>query len=67
MPPIPALKRRAILECPYGTNRPSTVTRTVDMPISMLRQKLGEDSRHPALLVTVHGVGYMMTSLAQTV
>ena len=44
-----------------------TVTRTVDMHISMLRKKLGEDSRHPALLVTVHGVGYMMTSLAQTV
>ena len=37
-----------------------TVTRTVDMHISMLRKKLGDDSRQPALLVTVHRVGYMM-------
>ena len=44
-----------------------TVTRTVDMHISMLRKKLGENSRKPALLVTVHGVGYMMLPLAQAV
>jgi len=37
-----------------------TVTRTVDMHISILRKKLGDDSRQPALLVTVHRVGYMM-------
>lgn len=37
-----------------------TVTRTVDMHISMLRKKLGDDSRRPSLLVTVHRVGYMM-------
>lgn len=37
-----------------------TVTRTVDMHISMLRKKLGDDSRKPSLLVTVHRVGYMM-------
>ena len=37
-----------------------TVTRTVDMHISMLRKKLGDDSRQPSLLVTIHGVGYMM-------
>jgi two-component system response regulator VicR len=40
-----------------------TVTRTVDMHISMLRKKLGDDSRHPALLLTVHRVGYMMLPL----
>ena len=37
-----------------------TVTRTVDMHISMLRKKLGDNSRKPSLLVTVHRVGYMM-------
>ena len=37
-----------------------TVTRTVDMHISMLRKKLGDDSRRPSLLVTIHRVGYMM-------
>jgi DNA-binding response OmpR family regulator len=44
-----------------------TVTRTVDMHISMLRKKLRENSRKPALLLTVHGVGYMMLPLAQAV
>jgi DNA-binding response OmpR family regulator len=42
-----------------------TVTRTVDMHVSMLRKKLEENSRKPALLVTVYGVGYMMHPLAQ--
>jgi DNA-binding response OmpR family regulator len=37
-----------------------TVTRTIDMHISMLRKKLGDDSRKPSVLVTVHRVGYMM-------
>ena len=41
-----------------------TVTRTVDMHISMLRKKLGDDSRKPSLLVTVHRVGYMMRPVA---
>ena len=43
-----------------------TVTRTVDMHISMLRKKLGDDSRQPALLVTVYGVGYMMRPMTLT-
>jgi DNA-binding response OmpR family regulator len=37
-----------------------TATRTIDMHISMLRKKLGEDSRQPVRLVTIHRVGYMM-------
>ena len=43
-----------------------TVTRTVDMHISMLRKKLGDDSRQPSLLVTVYGVGYMMRPMTLT-
>jgi two-component system torCAD operon response regulator TorR len=43
-----------------------TVTRTVDMHISMLRKKLGDDSRRPSLLVTIHGVGYMMLPVTTT-
>jgi two-component system, OmpR family, response regulator RpaB len=43
-----------------------TVTRTVDMHISMLRKKLGDDSRKPSLLVTVHRVGYMMRPVMTT-
>ncbi len=34
--------------------------RTVDVHISHLRQKLGDDPRAPRLLKTVHGIGYVM-------
>jgi len=33
-------------------------TRTVDSHIASLRQKLGEDPKHPELILTVSGVGY---------
>jgi len=35
-----------------------TLTRTVDMHVASLREKLEENPRHPALIVTVPGVGY---------
>jgi two-component system torCAD operon response regulator TorR len=34
--------------------------RTVDVLINRLRRKLGEDPRDPSLIVTVHGVGYVL-------
>ncbi len=34
--------------------------RTVDVHISHLRQKLGDDSRVPKLIKTIRGVGYML-------
>ena len=36
-------------------------TRTVDMHIAMLRQKLERDPRNPELIVTVHSQGYRFT------
>ena len=35
--------------------------RTVDVHVSHLRQKLGDDSRAPVLIKTVRGVGYVLT------
>jgi two-component system alkaline phosphatase synthesis response regulator PhoP len=35
-----------------------TTTRTVDVHISLLRQKIEDDPRHPKSIVTVHGFGY---------
>jgi DNA-binding response OmpR family regulator len=35
--------------------------RTVDVHISHLRQKLGDDPKSPRLIKTVRGVGYVMT------
>ena len=36
--------------------------RTVDVVIRRLRQKLHDDSRHPRLIVTSHGEGYLFSS-----
>jgi two-component system alkaline phosphatase synthesis response regulator PhoP len=36
----------------------STLTRTVDMHVASLREKLEENPKHPELIVTVAGVGY---------
>ncbi len=62
-----ALTRGELLAAVWRLDPLRTVTRTVDMHISMLRKKLRENSRKPELLVTVHGVGYMMLPLAQAV
>jgi len=35
--------------------------RTVDVHISHLRQKLGDDPREPRLIKTVRGVGYVLS------
>lgn len=37
-----------------------TATRTIDMHISLLRRKLDDDTGRPRVLITVHGVGYML-------
>jgi DNA-binding response OmpR family regulator len=34
--------------------------RTIDVHISHLRQKLGDDSKTPQLIKTVRGMGYLM-------
>lgn len=42
------------------TNAPTT--RTIDVHIAMLRQKLERDPRNPELIVTVHSQGYRFTA-----
>jgi DNA-binding response OmpR family regulator len=37
-----------------------TVTRMIDMHISLLRKKLGDLAKTPAVLLTVHSVEYML-------
>jgi DNA-binding winged helix-turn-helix (wHTH) protein len=38
-------------------------TRTVDVHVGYLRQKLEQDAKHPKLIVTVRGVGYKLIAL----
>ena len=51
------LSRERLLDEVWGyDSTPST--RTVDVHVAWLRQKLEEDQRHPKHILTVHGMGY---------
>jgi DNA-binding response OmpR family regulator len=53
------LSREQILQLLHGTTEES-FDRSIDVHISRLRQKLEIDSRHPTLLKTIRGAGYML-------
>lgn len=52
-----AVSRAELLERVWGS-RGDLKTRTVDMTIANLRQKIESDPSHPRIIVTVTGVGY---------
>jgi two-component system alkaline phosphatase synthesis response regulator PhoP len=59
--PGAALSRDELLNGVWGYNSmPST--RTVDVHVAWLRQKLETNPRHPEHLLTVHGLGYKFVS-----
>jgi two-component system alkaline phosphatase synthesis response regulator PhoP len=52
-----ALSRDELLNEVWGYNAmPST--RTVDVHVAWLRQKIEDNPRHPQFIITVHGLGY---------
>ncbi len=51
------LGRDQLLKQVWGYE-PSTSTRTVDVHVAWLRQKLEQDPKQPELILTVHGLGY---------
>ena len=53
------LSREQLLELAKGTAEES-FDRSIDVRISKLRQKLGEDPRHPSIIRTVRGAGYVL-------
>ncbi|PTL84106.1 response regulator transcription factor [Vitiosangium sp. GDMCC 1.1324] len=53
------LSREQLLELAKGTLE-GPVDRAIDVHVSRLRQKLGDDARNPRLLRTVRGVGYVL-------
>jgi len=55
------LSREQLLELAKG-NAEDAFDRSIDVRISRLRQKLGDDPRNPALLRTVRNAGYLLTS-----
>jgi two-component system alkaline phosphatase synthesis response regulator PhoP len=55
------LKRDELLDEVWGYEAMPT-TRTVDVHIAWLRQKLEENPRYPQFIHTVHGLGYKFTA-----
>jgi two-component system, OmpR family, alkaline phosphatase synthesis response regulator PhoP len=57
-----AVPRSDILRCVWGYST-GTFTRTVDVHIASLRQKLEQDPKRPELILTVAGIGYRFMSV----
>ncbi len=57
------ISREQLLEA-AGGSVDAAIERSVDVHVSRLRNKLGDDARHPTLLKTVRGSGYMFVGLA---
>ncbi len=55
------LTREQLMDLVRG-NTEESFDRSIDVHISHLRQKLGDDPRNPRLLKTVRGVGYMLAA-----
>lgn len=55
-----AISRNELLDEVWGYDAMPT-TRTVDVHVAWLRQKLEANPRRPQLIVTVHGIGYKFT------
>jgi len=55
------LSRGEILKDVWGYNS-DTFTRTVDVHVAGLRQKLEKDAKQPELILTVQGLGYKFTA-----
>jgi DNA-binding response OmpR family regulator len=60
-----AVHRDEILHRVWGLNPRGLTTRTVDMHIARLREKLTDDATTPSLIVTVRGKGYMLAEPAE--
>jgi two-component system alkaline phosphatase synthesis response regulator PhoP len=58
--PNQVITRERFLESVWGYHSYPT-TRTVDMHVLKLRQKIEPDPEHPRYIHTVHGVGYKFT------
>ncbi|NQT36159.1 MAG: response regulator transcription factor [Planctomycetes bacterium] len=57
-----ALSREEILENVWRISPKGVTTRTIDMHVARLREKLHDDSTHPAVILTVRGKGYMFAA-----
>ena len=57
-----AIARNELLQRVWGLDPAGVRTRTVDMHIARLREKLDDDPNDPQVIVTVRGKGYMLVA-----
>ena len=57
-----AISRQEILSRVWRLDPARIETRTIDMHIARLREKLGDSSSNPRVLLTVRGKGYMFAA-----
>lgn len=55
-----AITRDELLRCVWGLDPKGVQTRTVDMAVTRLRERLGDDPAAPRVIVTVRSKGYML-------
>ena len=60
------VSREQLLAGVWGLDPKGLTTRTVDMHITRVREKLGDDAAHPKILKTVWGRGYQFLDSART-
>jgi two-component system, OmpR family, response regulator len=53
------LSREQLLEIANGSSE-DVFDRAIDVRVSRLRQKLGDDPKHPRIIRTVRGIGYLL-------
>lgn len=58
-----AVAREEILSRVWGINPRGVTTRTIDMHVARLREKLRDSPAEPRVLLTVRGKGYMLAGL----
>ncbi len=64
--PGAVLTRDLIAENTRGRDS-APLDRFIDVHVSRLRQRLREDARHPQLIKTVRGQGYILTANVETI
>ena len=57
-----AVSRDELLARVWGLNPAGITTRTIDMHIARLREKLHDDKGNPRIVLTVRGQGYMLAA-----
>ena len=55
-----AVSRDELLDKVWGLSPAGITTRTIDMHVARLREKLRDDPDNPRIVITVRGQGYML-------